>query len=816
MTASNPSGRPAHPTATYRLQLTPSFGFAQAIAQIDHLAALGISDLYLSPISEANPGSSHGYDVVDHRSVRGDFGGADGLAALLDAAAEAGLGVIVDHVPNHVSITRAERNEPWWTTLREGRTSPSAAWFDIDWNDRDAVIVPVLGEPIADVLRKGDLAIETRPSGSVVRYADLEFPIAAGTGDLELADLLAAQHYDLVWWRNPARNVRRFFTIDDLVAVRVEDPAVAAVVDTIPVMLRDHPAFRGVRVDHVDGLADPAGYLTQLRAKLGDRLIWVEKIVSTGESIPRDWPVAGTTGYESIAAIERTLLDPRAARHLIDTWNSATVSTQPYEQLEYEACSFVLKHGLKPDLERLHRQVLARSGVAPDPAGVAADDVGDETLAALEAITLGLDRYRTYLPADETSHVVFDHAVGVARHRRPGLDSEIGRVADALGSDPIAMRRWQQLTGPVRAKGAEDRAFYRYLPLASLCEVGGDPGTPTVDLDAFHTHQGSVQREWPLALLAGTTHDTKRSEDVRARSLAVADEHEQWRRALRAITTWSESHGIAVGGEMVSLATQTVATAWPIDAERLSAYLVKAAREAGARTTWADPDESFEAALADLAAALCAAVADGDSDVDDLAVLIDAIERPGIAYGVIALALRLTLPGIPDLYQGTEAFTYTLVDPDNRREPDWEHNRHLVDIARSANCADLWARDDTEAVKACMILRLLHARRRLAAAFGPDSSYTPLAVTPSAVAPSAGDTGVIAYARGDTDGPRIAVIARRRPTVPVNGELTIALPPGTWRDVLDPTRTMAAEAAGGNVAWWLEHFPVAVLERIDG
>ena len=265
------------PTASLRLQLTPTFDFAAAAARLETIVALGVSHLYLSPGAEAVAGSGHGYDVTDHTAVRADFGGAAGLAMLLDAAHERSLGVIIDHVPNHVSVERAELNQPWWETLRDGADSPSANWFDIDWKATGGkVIIPKLGAPLDEMLAAGDITTSVGDLGPELRVGTLRFPLATGTEDLDVIEALGRQHYRLVHWRDPIRNVRRFFTIDDLVAVRVEDREVAAIVDTIPRRLADHPAFAGVRVDHVDGLAAPGDYLEGLRELIGDRLLFVE------------------------------------------------------------------------------------------------------------------------------------------------------------------------------------------------------------------------------------------------------------------------------------------------------------------------------------------------------------------------------------------------------------------------------------------------------------------------------------------------------------------------------------------------------------
>ena len=333
--------------ATYRIQLTPTFGFAETIGLLDHLVSLGVSHLYLSPIAEAVPGSLHGYDVVDHTRVRADFGGDAGLSALLDASDAQGLGVMIDHVPNHMSVAEAHLNARWWEMLRDGPASPGAAWFDVDWEAADGrVIVPKLGDPVVDVIAADGLSIGNGDLGPELRYGPLRFPLAAGTESLPVAEAVERQHYRLQWWRDPARNVRRFFTIDDLVAVCAEEPVVAEVMDTIPARLTDHPAFAGVRVDHVDGLARPEEYLNGLRARIGDhRWLLVEKILAPRETLAPSWPVDGTTGYEHIRVSEHTFLDPSAEEPLTRLWADLTGDARSFAEIEDQARREVLAGG---------------------------------------------------------------------------------------------------------------------------------------------------------------------------------------------------------------------------------------------------------------------------------------------------------------------------------------------------------------------------------------------------------------------------------------------------------------------------------------
>ena len=805
------TSRPAL-VASYRVQLTPDFGFDQAAGLLDHLGALGVSHVYVSPIAEAIPGSLHGYDVIDHTVVRADFGGADGLERLLDAADRYGLGVVIDHVPNHMSAAEAHLNDRWWEMLRDGPSSPSAAWFDVDWvGGGGKVLVPKLGAPLGEIIAGGGLELGAGDLGPELRCGPLRFPLAPGTEDLDLATALERQHYRLQWWREPARNVRRFFTIDDLVAVRAEDPHVAAEIDTLPVRLRDHPAFAGVRVDHVDGLADPGLYLAGLRERIGrDRWLVVEKIVAPGEWLPPSWPVDGTTGYEHIRVTEHTFLHPDAERPLLGLWHDLTGDGSTFGEVENLARRQTLRGGLRPDLERLVRTVEA-SRYVDDPLHevrlTRRDDrrVGDEADALRDAVvelTIGLHRYRTYLPADPASDAELETAQARAVTARPDLRDELTDLVELIREVPAVTERWQQLTSPVMAKGAEDRAFYRYLPLASLCEVGGDPGTFTTGVEQFHAHHRRTQAVAPLAMLAGTTHDTKRSEGVRARSLALAEVADDWQVAARA---WIAGRDHDVDAATVLLALQTVVTAWPIDAERLTEYLVKSAREAELHTAWTAVDDGYERGLGRLATELIDEVATGTGQ---LATILDRLLRPGWSNSLAALAVRLTAPGVPDLYQGTSAFTYSLVDPDNRLEPDWDERRELVARARQLDGPTAWLGDDHEASKAVLIVRALRTRRQRPGAFGGRATYRPLEFS-GALADR-----LLGFVRGDDRGAAVVtIVVMRSLGVGSWADTAVVLPDGSWRNVLDDTAEVVS--GGGSIVLerTLMRFPVAILER---
>lgn len=791
--------------ASYRIQLTPTFGFADAVGLLDHVVSLGVSHLYLSPVAEAVPGSLHGYDVIDHTSVRAEFGGEEGLVALFDAAASTGLGVVIDHVPNHMSVAEADLNDRWWQMLRDGPSSSAAQWFDVDWDfGGGRVIVPKLGDPLDDIISHGGLAIGEGDRGPELRYGPLRFPLATGTEQLDVIDAVERQHYQLQWWRDPARNVRRFFAIDDLAAVRAEEPEVAEVIDTIPALLADHPAFAGVRVDHVDGLAHPEAYLAGLRKRIGDdRWLLVEKILAPGEVLPPAWPVDGTTGYEHIRVSEHTFLDPAAEEPLSRLWIDLTGDDRSFAEIEEQARREVLCGGLRPDLDRVVRLVVGESDESDEAMPV------DRVRDALTELTIGVHRYRTYLPDDAASVTELDRARRCALVAREDLAETIESVVRLIRTHSVVATRWEQLTSPVMAKGVEDRAFFRYLRAPSLCEVGGAPGEFAIHVDAFHRHQTEVQASMPITMLAGTTHDTKRSEGVRARSLALADIADDWSVAVRRWFDSHDDHGLDAAAVLHAL--YTAVTAWPLDGDRLHEYLVKSAREADLHTSWTSPEATYEAALRALADDLADELLHGPAE-QGLGDMVVRTLRPGWTNSLGLLAVRLTVPGVPDLYQGTVSFTYSLLDPDNRVEPDWDERRELVEAASALDGPGAWLGDRVDAAKAVVITRTLALRRRRGGAFGRAAGYRPLTVT------GVHADRVLAFARtapGDSGRQPVVVTLTAMRSIESWGDTAVQLPAGTWRNVLADDDS---EVGGGTTVpldRWLDAFPVAILDRTD-
>jgi len=811
------------PGVTYRLQLGPGAGFDHAAGLVGHLAALGVTHLYLSPVTDAEPGSEHGYDVTDHTAVRPELGGDDGLARLADSAHAAGLGLVVDIVPNHASIVTPRHNRRWWDTLRSGAGHPSARWFDVDWDAQDGrVLLPVLTAPLADELAAGRLTPTTAPGPDgepepVLHYGDpadtgvggsadpggLDLPLTAGTADLPLSELLDAQHYRLIAWHRRPRNLRRFFVIDSLAALRAEDELVAAELNAVPGRLWCGGLVDGLRVDHVDGLAEPGRYLQRLRRDAGDAWIVVEKILADGERLPTSWPVAGTTGYDVARQIDHLLLDPAGEQPLTELWHELSGDPRSFAEVSRQARREVLAEALAPDLARVAAQA-RRAWPDADPARLT---------AALTTLTVETDRYRTYLADDDPDQpqgpAVIDALARRATDQRPDLAVEIAGLAELFLAPPSPaavslVTRWQQLTAPTVAKGDEDRAFYRYHRLSALCEVGGEPGAFGLAPAGFHAENAWRAEHLPASMLAGTTHDTKRSEDVRARLLVLAEIPDRWRAFAHPLL--DELDGVAAAPSAADryLALQAAVGAWPIDAERLTAFLVKAAREASQHTTWTDTDHAYEEGLAAVAAHLTSGPGAGA-----VARFVDGIAVAGWSNSLAQLVLRLTGPGVPDIYQGTETWHLRLVDPDNRARPDWAALAAQLGRAATCDVAAAWAAPHDGLIKTAVLARALALRADRPRCFEPGATYTP-------VEPAGSRAGhAVAYLRGPAGGGTAEVLAAvTRLPVTLGGDwadTTLDLPGGEWVDALRPERALSGGRRPATDVF--AGLPVAILTR---
>jgi (1->4)-alpha-D-glucan 1-alpha-D-glucosylmutase len=809
-TAPNPRTLPA-PTATYRVQLDPGFDFAALAGQADYLAALGVSHAYLSPILQAAPGSTHGYDVVDHGRLSAELGGAEGFARLSTALSVAGLGTVVDIVPNHMAIPVPEHgNAAWWSVLRDGPASAHAHWFDLDWAAQDGrILVAVLGRPLADVLAAGELALDRSggPSGEpVLRYHDHVFPVRAGTADLPLAELVERQWYRLAYWRvgDEEVNYRRFFDVKTLAGLRVEAPDVFAATHQLITALARGGAVHGLRVDHPDGLADPRGYLRRLAQATGGAWVVVEKILEGDEQLPSDWPCAGTTGYDTLHPVAGLFADPAGDAPLTSLYVELTGEPADFAAVVAAAKHDIIERGLTAEVDRLVE--LAAAVCRADQA------LRDHTRQALRAAIVetlaAFGVYRAYLvpgePAPPASAREVDHAAAVAKTRLPAArhaavdlvrDLALGRGGTRGGAREEFVVRFQQTCGPVMAKGVEDTAFYRWNRLVALNEVGGDPTRLGLAPAQFHAHAARLQRDWPATMTTLTTHDTKRSEDLRARLLVLSQAPQRWAGAVTAWRRQAARHRSPAGWPDPNTEYQlwqTLVGAWPIDASRLTRYLEKATREAKRHTSWVDPDHEYDQALAEFARAVLA-----DPDITAaVAAFVDWLAPHARANVLGQKLVQLTMPGVPDVYQGTELVTLTLVDPDNRQPIDWAARRDL--LAR-LDSGEKPATLDAE--KLLVTSRALRLRRDHPDWFNPAATYEPV--------PTSTDH-LVAFARSAQ---AITVVSRL--TVALDqaggwGTATVTLPDGHWHDLLT-----GATHRGGPVAATdlLATLPVALLTR---
>ena len=744
-----PSADRPVPVSTYRLQLTPSFGFDAAAAVVPYLADLGVTHLYCSPWLASAPGSQHGYDVIDHSRVDDELGGPEALDRLVAACREAGLGIVLDVVPNHMAISEPQsQNAAWWSVLRDGPESPYASWFDVDWTQH-RLLVPVLGGPLADVLGELELA------GDRIRYYDHEVPIAPGTlveGDV--LKTLEQQHYRLADWRTGTEESthRRFFDVSTLAGLRVEDPDVFDATHALVLSQVRDGVVDGLRIDHPDGLADPEGYLARLAERTGGAWVVVEKILEPGEDLPATWACAGTTGYDALNRVLGLFVDPAGEQPLTSLWEAVTGESSAYDEVVRAAKRQVLHQVLAAEVDRL-------VDVAKPACDQAHLDVTRRGLhEALVEILVAFDVYRAYVPAhgpaDAAARELVEKAVQTAQEVLPGRAREaaiLGRMALAQEPrSPEFVVRFQQTCGPVMAKGVEDTTFYRHLPLTALNEVGGDPGHWGMSVEAWHAACAAQQRDWPLTMTGLSTHDTKRSEDVRARLVLLSARPGEWGEAVTQWTAWLPRRIDAATEQLV---WQTLVGTWPIDADRAVAYVEKATREAKARTSWLDPDTSYDEAVTGFVRAVLA-------DEQLTGAIADFVERLAPDWRVTVLAqklVQLTMPGVADTYQGTELVDLSLVDPDNRRPVDYDRRRALLEAPDGSLDSD----------KLRVVGTVLRLRREHPSWFLAEATYEPLEA----------DDGTLAFSRS---GQVVTVVPLR------GGEPgAVALPDGDWVDLLD-------------------------------
>lgn len=760
--------------STYRLQLRgessgSAFTFAEAENLLDYLDELGVTHLYLSPIMTATTGSSHGYDVTDPTTVSPELGGRDGLARLSAAARARGLGLVVDIVPNHVGIDQPRQNPWWWDVLRNGRSSPYATFFDIDWDlDKDGrIVLPVLGsdEDAADLTVDGD----------VLRLGDLALPIAPGTAGGTGPEVHDRQHYRLVGWRNGVCGYRRFFSITSLAGLRQEDRAVFDATHAEVGRWFAEGLVDGVRIDHPDGLSDPWGYLAWLRELVGPSAwIVIEKILAVDEALEPTLPVGGTTGYDVLREVGGVFVDPQGAPALTALVESSGVDYRALRDMLADLKIRSATDTLGSELSRLRRSIAAAAG-ADHP----------QLPEAVAALLTHLGVYRSDYPG---LVALLPTALAETEAAAPELGPALQVLAAALARDCEPATRLQQLCGAVTAKSVEDCLFYRDARLVSLNEVGGEPHRFGVGAAEFHHSAASRARLWPQTMTTLTTHDTKRGEDVRARIGVLSQVPSLWAEFVARWETRAPSPDPATG----QFLWQNIFGVWPVNGQvtrelrdRLHGYAEKAIREAAWHTSWNDPDVDFEDAIH----RWLDTVLDGPV-AGQLTELVAQLNPHAASDALGQKLLALTVPGIPDVYQGTELWDDSLVDPDNRRPVDY--------AARRAALHEL------QHPKIRVVTTALRVRRA-----HPDTflrgEYVPVLADGDAA------DHVVAFRRGSNGGDIVVAVTRWTVRLAETGwgNTVLPLPDGTWKDAL----TGAVADGPTSAAQLFADLPVVLLER---
>lgn len=795
-------------SAVYRVQLTPDFGFKECSDIVPYLAGLGITHLYSSPYFQASKGSTHGYDVVDHSKINTQLGGDKGWKRFFDCLRGNGMGNVLDIVPNHMFIG-AKDNSLWWDVLKKGRGSEYCDFFDIDWQPpwkklQGKVLLAVLGERYGKALHKGDIKLKKQGDEIIVSYMEKEFPLsdesaeeileAVGSKSDSVDNILAEinndperlhkilnrQHYLLSYWRaaDTEINYRRFFSIDTLAGIKIENRKVFDYAHRRVLEMANKGQLDGLRIDHIDGLRDPKEYLAKLREKSGGKWIVVEKILASDERLPRCWSADGTTGYDFLGKVNGLFVDRKGEKPLSEIYRKITGISDSYDGILYERKLRRLNKSFGGEIIRL-TSLLA--DIAKDRAAYC-DITEDELTTAVRQFAACFPVYRSYIRPErgeisEQDRDFIKQALEKARLKNPDLDPLLWdflravillEIKDRAGFEFVA--HFQQLTGAVMAKGAEDTAFYCYNRLVSLNEVGSEPSKFGVSVDEFHNYCSRIQEDFPETMLTTSTHDTKRSEDVRIRINLLSEIPDRW---SRKVTEWMGDNKKYRRGEFPDRNTeyflyQTLVGAAPIDKQRLTDYMIKAVREAKVHTSWKDTDEEYENILKDFISDIYS----NDKFIKSLNEFVDTLLEPAWISSLSQTLIKYTAPGIPDLYQGTELWDLSLVDPDNRRAVDYNLRKKMLEEVENMSPQQAMEKIHTGITKMYVIYNALKVRRQYPESFGSESSY-------ESVDMGGGKAGhLVAFQRNDN----IVTVVPRLLFSLENGwdDTTAALPRGKW------------------------------------
>jgi (1->4)-alpha-D-glucan 1-alpha-D-glucosylmutase len=766
------------PTATYRLQFGPSFGFKDAEAIVPYLHELGISDIYASPIFRATKGSTHGYDVTNPNELNPELGTAEDFSKLTTKRKECNMGWLQDIVPNHMAYS--SENQMLMDIFRNGRASRCADFFDIFWDHpedslKGKVLAPFLGRPLSQAIGDGEIRIERDETGMYIRYYDIRFPLAlpsysideSGGGLPPMERLLEKQFFRLCYWKKATEiiNYRRFFYLNDFIALKVEKPEVFAEVHKLISDSVRQDVFTGLRIDHIDGLYDPARYLARLRKLAGERYIVVEKILDLDESLPMHWPVEGTTGYDFCNFVNGIFVRGENERALTETYRQFVNRSERYDELLSEKKRTICEKYMAGDVENLIHLLGMAARQCPHVRGELPPDVREAVIEIIAAFGI----YRTYISDQRYSaedRARMEDAIDKAKKTKPALADTIDLVGRFLLFDPSGadvpsgdsqaldfLMKFQQLTGPVMAKGFEDTLLYNYNRLISLSEVGASPNRFGIPLEDFHEYNTARAARWPRSLNATSTHDTKRGEDVRARINVLTEMPEVWSAKVR---QWKEINskfkskgggGLAPAANDEYLLYQTLIGAMPFVTEtgperrrqqndsfraRIKEYMTKVIREAKAHSSWAERNQRYEQAFYEFTDQVLN-VSGPNEFWDDFVPFQREIAAYGIFNSLSQTLLKMTSPGLPDFYQGSELWDLNLVDPDNRRPVDFEKRRRFLDQIRDKQPDNniglidelLKTRRDGR-IKLFLIYRVLNARRQYAGGVFEKGDYQPL------------------------------------------------------------------------------------------